>query len=91
MPNRQKRSEGPKSNGFRTNQDSAKPFSRTKSHQVARLVFCSPIPSVTGNDGAKEEGEEGGEGTINVGEGVCAPGGEARLLFGKEEQDSNGG
>jgi hypothetical protein len=55
------------------------------------LVFCSPIPSVTGNDGAKEEGEEGGEGTINVGEGACVPGGETRLLFGKEEQDSNGG
>ena len=70
MPNRQKRNEEPKSNGFLTNQDSAKPF---LSHQVAHLVFCSPIPSVTGNDGAKEEGEEGGGGTNNIGEGVYVP------------------
>ena len=46
MPNRQERNEGPKSNGFLTNQDSARPFCRTKSH-IWSFVPHSPSSLAT--------------------------------------------
>jgi hypothetical protein len=45
-------------------------FCHTKSHIWS---FVPQSPSVTGNDGAKEEGEEGGGGTNKIGEGVYVP------------------